>query len=78
MLDRVEIIIIKETPELLFLGYKYVAVIFGGNVQHFVMENFKHTEKLKDFCNRHMYTHHLTSNISVHLLYHVIDPVIHP
>ena len=50
----------------------------GGNVQYFVMENFKHAEKLKDFCNRHLYTHHLTSNILVHLLYHVIDPVIHP
>ena len=48
MLDRVEIKKKKtETPELLFLGYKYAAVIFGGECSIFCHGKFQTYRKVE-------------------------------
>ena len=41
-------------------------------LQYFIVENFKHTEKLRELYSEHPYTHHLgsTINILLYLLYH--------
>lgn len=45
--------------------YTFCKVKHWFSLQHFIMKNFKHTAKVKEFYSEQLYTQHLDSTINI-------------